>query len=131
MKNKAHKHRKLKTSVNQKYIFLLEGLSHHTKCILSKITTDFLFSAEPLDFVYLEENIFNIWSEEVVTQALDELAENDIMFINMCDDDDCDEHECETEELLFNPEFIKKACPYLDRCPCCNPAPVNFNVIYN
>ena len=131
MKNKSHKHIKLKTSINQKYIFSIKGLSHHTKCILSKIITDFLFSTQPMGFSYLEENIFSIWSEDVVETALDELAENDIMFINICDDESCVEDECESEELFFNPDFIKKACPYLDRCSCCNPAPANFNVIYN
>jgi len=131
MKKKIRKKSKLKTSIDQKYIFSLKKLSYHTKCILSKITTDFLFSSEPLDWDYLEDNIFETWAEETVHTALNELADNDIMFVNMCDCDDCNEEECGSDELMFNPEFIDNACPYLNHCSCCNPAPANFNVIYN
>lgn len=95
--------------------------------------TDFLQSHSILDFTYLEDNIFGIWPEDVVWNAINELAEHEIMFIDMCDCEECstDDEECDTEELLFNPEFIEKACPYFDCCPCCNPAPTHFNIIYN
>lgn len=122
---------KLKTSVNSKYIFKQKKLSYHTKCILSKIVTDFIQYKDPLDFLYLEENIFGIWPQNIVINALNELAENDIMFIDSCDCESCSQDECEEEQLLFNPEFLEKACPYINACPCCNPNPTNFNVIYN
>jgi len=123
---------KLKTSVNNKFIFKQKDLSYHTKCILSKIMVDFLQSSEPLDFFYLVENIFSTWSEEISWNAINELADCGIMFIDFNDpDEEQDDEQCDCEPLLFNPEFLEKACPYLGCCPCCNPAPANFNVIYN
>lgn len=116
----------LRTSIDNKFIFELYYLSYHTQCILSKIVTDFIYGDEPLDFLYLEENIFGVWPEEIVLNAIEELSENDIMQINICDCEDCDGE----EEILFNPKFIKYACPYIECCQCCNPTP-NFNVIYN
>lgn len=125
---------KLKTAVNNKFIFKLKDLSYHTKCILSKITVDFVQSNNSLDFEYMLENIFGVWPEDIVWKAIDELADCDVMFIDFNDTDDeqdSEEEDCECEMLLFNPKFIEKACPYLNCCPCCNPSPTNFNVIYN
>jgi hypothetical protein len=120
---------KLKTSINNRYIFKLNNLAYHTKCILSKIMSDFLKNDEYLDFSYIKDNILGTWTEDITWDALHELADNEIMVINM---EDCDDDEgFEKEELLFNPEFINKACPYLGYCPCCNPAPLNFNINYN
>lgn len=95
---------------------------------------DFVQMKEPLDFEYMIEHVFETWPEDVVWDAIHELADCDIMFIDFndpeeeTDEDDC---ECEEELLLFNPKFLDKTCPYIGCCTCCNPAPANFNVIYN
>lgn len=118
----------LKTTINRKFIYKQKNLSYHSKCILSKIISDLIVTHTPLDFFYLEENFFSIWPSNVITTALDEFAENDIMFIDFNDEEDED---LEPGELLFNPDFLEKACPFIENCPCCNPAPINFNVNYN
>jgi hypothetical protein len=125
------KTKKLKTTVNNKSIFKIQGLSYHTKCILSKLVTDFLCGDEILDFIYLEENIFSIWPSDIVTKALDELSELDVMGMCNCEECDEDSNECGNMQIVFNPEFLDKACPYIGCCPCCSPTPKNFNVIYN
>jgi hypothetical protein len=55
------------------------------------------------------------------------------MFIDFKDEDEPDENdeECEIDGLIFNPEFIEKVFPSIKHCPCCDPAPTNFNVNYN
>lgn len=120
---------KLKTSINNKYIFKLKDLSYHTKCILSKLITDLIHGDEPLDLLYLEENIFSTWPQKIVSKALDEMHDNEIMGLTECEG--CDDEECENMFIVFNPEFLQKACPYISSCPCCGPAPVNFNINYN
>lgn len=79
-------------------------------------------------------NIFGTWPEEIVWAAIHELSDYDIMYIDFRDEDeeyDEEEEECDCEPLMFNPDFIEKVCPSLSCCPCCNPAPINFNVNYN
>lgn len=92
--------------------------------------TDFIHGNEPLDLIYLEENIHSTWPDSIVTQALDELHENDIFGLCACEECD-EEEECENMFVAFNPEFIEKACPYINQCQCCGPAQANFNVNYN
>ena len=124
---------KLKTAVNNRYIFKLKDLSYHTKCILSKIANDFLCKGE-LDWDYLEENIFGVWSDDIIMTALNELADCDIMIINVsCDEDKEEYEECDEEmkdKIMFNPEFLNKVLPSLNECSCCSEV-VRFNVIYN
>lgn len=119
--------------INNKFIFKQKNLSYHTKCILSKITIDLLCAKEIPNFVYIEQNIFEVWPEAVVWKAINELADADIMLVNFIDEDDEIEEDCiyEDGDLIFIPEFLEKVCPSIDHCPCCNPAPVNFNVNYN
>lgn len=129
---------KLKTTINHRLIYKQKHLSYHTKCILQKITTDILCGHEEAHFIYLEDNIFNIWPEQIVWDALEELAEAEIMCIHISDDeeeeDTCEEEcECEIEDgaLIFNPEYLEKVCVPFGHCECCDPAPKNFNVNYN
>lgn len=124
---------KLRTMINNKFIFKQKNLSYHTKCILSKITTDLLCAKEIPNFVYIEQNIFGVWPEAVVWKAINELADADIMLVNFIDEDEEIEEDdiYEDGDLIFIPEFLEKVCPSIDHCPCCNPAPVNFNVNYN
>ena len=127
---------KLRPTINNRYIFKQKNLSYHTKCILSKIINDLFCGDYPFDFIYIEHEIFTVWPEEIVWDAIEELAAADIMYIDFKDPDAEDEDEDEDSEdegetILLNPEFIKKAFPSLDHCPCCDPAPVNFNIIYN
>ena len=137
MKNKKQNQSektKLRTMISNKFIFRQNNLSYHTKCILSKIITDILCANEIPHFMYMEENIFGTWPEETVWQAISELADADIMLINFIDDEDEDiyeDGELEDGDIIFNPEFIEKVCPSFGCCPCCNPAPINFNVNYN
>ncbi len=94
--------------------------------------TDIICGGEEPTFLYLEENIFGIWPQEIIWRAIDELAEAEIMFIEFIDEDDEEmEEECECEMLLFDSDFVQQACPMLKYCPCCNPGPVSFNVNYN
>ena len=125
---------KLRTTINNKLIFKNKELSYHTKCILSKITTDIICGHEEPTFDYICMNIFGVWPEETVWNAIHELADADIMLIDFHDEEeeiDEDEDGYEPEMLIFNPEFIEKLCPSLGHCQCCNPAPTNFNVNYN
>ena len=125
---------KLKTTINNKVIYKHKELSYHTKCILHKITTDILCGNEVPHFVYLEENIFGIWPEQTIWDALTELCDADIMYIHLDDEnDESDEDECVCEDgdLIFNPNFLEKVCVPFGHCECCNPAPKNFNVNYN
>ena len=127
---------KLRPTINNRYIFKRKNLSYHTKCILAKMVNDLICGDYPFDFIYIEQNISGTWPEEIVWQAINELADAEIMYIDF-DEEDFDEEDLEEEqeyegqELLFNPEFMSKVCPSLDYCPCCNPAPVNFNINYN
>lgn len=118
---------KLTTPVSHELIFSLD-LSYHTKCILFKIVTDFICGGKEMDLFYLEDNIFGTWPREVVFEALDELAEEGIMFLDFCDCDECDGDDA---QLLFNSKFMEDACPHLGCCSCCGDAPKKFNVIYN
>lgn len=123
---------KLKTTINNKLIYKHKELSYHTKCILSKMVTDIICGNEEPTFDYICMNIFGTWPEDIVWDAINELADSEIMYVDFHDEDcDNENEQCEEEALLFNPEFIEKVCPSLGCCPCCNPAPVNFNVIYN
>jgi hypothetical protein len=123
---------KLKTTINNKFIFKQKNLSYHTKCILSKIITDILCAREIPNFEYVEENIFGVWPEEIVWDAINELADTGIMFINFIGEDEIDEdNEFEDEEIIFDIDFLKKVYISFDHCSCCDPAPTNFNVIYN
>lgn len=117
----------LTTPVSHEFIFGLD-LSYHTKCILFKIVTDFICGGEEMDLFYLEDNIFEIWPKQIVLDALEELAEEDIMIVDFCDCEDC---EGEDAQLLFNSEFIDDVCPHIECCDCCGDAPKQFNVIYN
>ena len=89
------------------------------------------------NFEYMEENIFGVWPDETVWDAIHELADAEIMFINFIDEDEIDEDEIDEDdefedgEIIFNPDFIEKVYIHFGHCPCCDPAPVNFNVIYN
>lgn len=121
---------KLTTPVSQEFIFSLD-LSYHTKCILFKILTDFICADETMDLFYLEDNILSIWPTKVVMNALEELADEDIMILDMCDCENCQESEEGNHQILFNPEFVEDACPYIDCCSCCEDVPKMFNVIYN
>ncbi len=127
---------KLTTPVSHELIFSLD-LSYHTKCILLKIVTDFVCDNEEMDLFYLQENILSVWPTKVVMNALDELADEEIMFLDFCNCDEEDEDYCDGEcegdeaQILFNPEFLKDACPYIGVCSCCNDIPKKFNVIYN
>lgn len=120
------KTKKLTTTINNRLIYKQKNLSFHTKAILSKMITDIICGHEEPNFFYIEENIFTIWPEDIVWNAIEELAEHEIMFINFKNDD-----ELEVDELLFKPDFIEKVCPSIKNCPCCNPAPTNFNINYN
>jgi len=123
---------KLKTTINNRFIFKQKSLSYHTKCILSKITTDLLCAREMPNFEYIEENIFGVWPEEIVWDAIHELSDAEIMFVHFTDEEGIDEDdELEDGEVIFNPDFLEKACIHFGHCPCCDPAPVNFNVNYN
>jgi hypothetical protein len=124
---------KLTTTINNRLIYKQKNLSFHTKAILSKMVTDIICGHEEPNFFYMEENIFTVWPEDIVWNAIEELAECEIMFIDFKDEDEPDEddEECEIEELIFNPEFIEKVFPSIKHCPCCDPAPTNFNVNYN
>lgn len=98
--------------------------------------TDIICGNEEPSFLYMQANIFTVWPENIVWKAIDELLINDIMYIDFIDEDEEQEYEDEDEgyqmeELVFNPEFLEKIYPAFDSCPCCNPAPVNFNVNYN
>lgn len=96
------------------------------------MVTDVICGNEDPTFDYICMNIFGTWPENIVWNAINELSDYEIMYVDFHDEDfDNENEECEEEALLFNPEFIKKVCPSLDCCPCCNPAPVNFNVNYN
>ena len=95
------------------------------------MVTDIICGHEDPNFFYIEENIFTVWPEDIVWNAIEELAEHEIMFIDFKDEDECDDDEPEIDELLFNPDFIEKVYPSIKNCPCCNPAPTNFNVNYN
>lgn len=121
---------KLTTPVSQDFIFSLD-LSYHTKCILFKILTDFICGGEEMDLFYLEDNILSIWPTKVVMNAFEELANEDIMILDLCDCENCQENEDDNHQILFNPEFIEDACPYTDCCSCCEDIPKMFNVIYN
>ena len=132
-KNNQSDKTKLRSTISNRFIFRQKNLSYHTKCILSKIITDMLCANEELHFMYIEENIFGIWPEETVWDAIHELANADIMLINFTDEyeEESDDSELEDGDIIFNPEFIEKVCPSFGCCPCCNPAPVNFNINYN
>ena len=96
--------------------------------------TDLICGNYPFDFIYIEHEIFTVWPEEIVWNAIHELADADIMYIDFKDPDEEieeDEDDEEGEEIIFTNEFMSKACPSLDHCPCCDPAPVNFNINYN
>lgn len=125
------KTKKLTTTINNRLIYKQKNLSFHTKAILSKIITDIICGHEEPNFFYIEENIFTVWPEDIVWNAIEELAEHEIMFIDFKDEDGCDDDELEIHELLFNPDFVEKVYPSIKYCPCCNPAPINFNVNYN
>lgn len=126
------KTKKLTTTINSKCIYKSKKLSLHTKNILYKIITDIICGHEEPSFLYMENNIFTVWPEDIVWNAIDELLTNDIMYIDFNEEDEeSEEDEYQMEELVFNPEFLEKIYPSLGSCPCCNPAPVNFNVNYN
>lgn len=147
MKNNKKKNQsdkiKLRTTISNGFIYRQKNLSYHTKCILSKIMTDMLCANEVPHFMYIEQNIFGIWPEEIVWDALQELADANIMYVYFDDEDEektpksvydeteDDEPEVEDGDIIFEPDFIEKVCPSFGHCPCCNPAPVNFNVNYN
>ena len=123
---------KLNSTINNRFIHKQKKLSLHTKNILSKMLTDIICGHEEPSFLYMQANIFTVWPEAIVWEAIDELFDADIMFIEFNEEDDEeDSDEYVMEELNFNPEFIEKVCPSLGCCPCCNPAPKNFNVNYN
>jgi hypothetical protein len=127
------KTKKLTTTINNRLIYKQKNLSFHTKAILSKMITDIICGHEEPNFFYMEENIFTVWPEDIVWNAIEELAECEIIFIDFKNEDesDEDEEECEIDGLIFNPEFIEKVFPSIKHCPCCSPAPTNFNVNYN
>lgn len=123
---------KLNTTINSRLIFKQKSLSFHTKAILNKIVTDIICGHEEPSFLYMEANIFTIWPEDIVWNAIEELANNEIMYIDFNEDYEEEENdEYHMEELIFTPEFLEKVYPSIKYCPCCGPAPVNFNVNYN
>ena len=124
---------KLNTTINSRLIFKQKSLSFHTKVILNKIVTDIICGHEEPSFTYMENNIFTVWPQDIVWNAIDELADCDIMYIDFHDEDELNENndEYEMEELIFTPEFLEKVFPSIKHCPCCDPAPTNFNVNYN
>lgn len=124
---------KLTTTINNRLIYRQKNLSFHTKAILSKIITDITCGHEEPSFTYMENNIFTVWPEDIVWNAIDELTEYEIMIVDFHDEGELDENgdEYEMEELIFNPEFVEKVFPSIKHCPCCDPAPTNFNVNYN
>ena len=65
-------------------------------------------------------------------KKLEELEKNLSGFENEEEDyEDEENEEYQMEELIFTPEFLEKVYPSIKYCPCCGPAPVNFNVNYN
>lgn len=123
---------KLNTTINSRLIFKQKSLSFHTKAILNKMVTDIICGHEEPSFLYMEANIFTVWPENIVLNAIEELADNDIMYIDFNEDYEEEENEeYQMEELIFTPEFLEKVYPSIKHCPCCDPAPVNFNVNYN
>lgn len=127
---------KLLTTINNSLIYKNKNLSHHTKSILSKMITDIICGNEEPTFDYVCMNIFGTWPKDIVWDAMQELVDADIMYIDFHEEDEEsseseEDEEYEPELLVFNQEFIEKLCPSLGHCPCCNPAPVNFNVNYN
>ncbi len=132
MKNNKFKpnRKSLRQTINNSFIYKQKTLSHHTKCILSKMLTDIICGHEEPTFNYVCINIFNIWPEGIVWNAIEELAEADIMYVDFSDDED--EMEDDSDDMLiFNTDFLDRICPSLGHCQCCNPAPTNFNVNYN
>lgn len=120
------KRKQLKTSVNTDIIQEFE-LSHHTQAILTKILIDLINTDHEMDFLYMEEEIFSIWPSVVVMEALNELAEADIMYMNICEDEGCED--CDGS-IIFNPEILDELCPGFGVCECCRQEKV-FNVNYN
>lgn len=89
--------------------------------------SDLIHGNEPLDLLYLEENIHSTWPDEIVKQAFNELHEQDIF--GLCECENCDEEEeCENMFVVFNPEFLEKVCPYISTCPCCSPAAIQLQL---
>ena len=120
------KKKQLKTNVNTEIIQEFE-LSHHAQVILTKILIDFVNTDQEMDFLYMEEEIFSIWPSDVVIEALNELAEADIMYMNICD---CGECEDADGGIIFNPELLEELCPGFGLCECCRHEAM-FNVNYN
>lgn len=69
------------------------------------MATDIICGNEEPTFDYICMNIFGTWPEDIVWNAIHELAGADIMYIDFKDEE---EEECDYELLMFNPDFIGK-----------------------